>query len=221
MSWQQMQIPQFHTHLQKFSPSFFQSLCKDDITALKSRIQMIKKRGEEVSGAVSSSSSPAGPAHSRSPTASHVPKTDAKALKATLARARELAAKAQRRKEESKQPETQAQNRCVLVCLCYLVGTSGKSLTLLGQRGVFIWQNVMFDFLVTFRTKNEPWLCLTLTVLNECQSSVLTRIITLTYVGIHVFDTCWIFFFFSGKKTLQLARTSSPRGDQKLVPWRP
>lgn len=110
------------------SPSFFQALCKDNIAALKSRIQMIKKRGEEINAAVSSSSPPAAPAHSRSSTASHVPQSDAKALKATLARARELAAKVQAGKEESKPPEPPAQNRCV--CLSFL------------PCRVFIWQNV-------------------------------------------------------------------------------
>lgn len=107
---------------------FFQALCKEDIAALKSRLQRIKKSAEEITGAASSASistlspsaSPAGSAPNNATPS--VRKTgpplasDAKALKLTVAHAKELAAKAQRRKEEreaekSKEPETQAQDR--------------------------------------------------------------------------------------------------------------
>ncbi|KAL6101426.1 cdt1 [Pungitius sinensis] len=80
-----------------------QALCKDDLTALKSRLQKIKKQAEERASAPPppSTSPPAdGPApHKASPP---VPQTaDATALKLTVARAKELAAKAQQRKQES------------------------------------------------------------------------------------------------------------------------
>nr|XP_046257623.1 DNA replication factor Cdt1 [Scatophagus argus] len=101
------------------------ALCKEDIASLKSRLQRIKKHKEEITSAASSASvstsfaSPAGTAPNS--TTPHVSKTaalitsDAKALKSTIARAKELATKAQRRKEEreaeeSKQCETQDQD---------------------------------------------------------------------------------------------------------------
>ncbi|CAK6978963.1 DNA replication factor Cdt1 [Scomber scombrus] len=90
-------------------------LSKEDITALKSRLQRIKKQAEEKistasSSSVSSSSSPVDPAPtSTSPASTVPPSSDAKNLKSTLARAKELAAKAQRRREESRQSETQSQ----------------------------------------------------------------------------------------------------------------
>lgn len=96
-----------------------------DIAALKSRLQRIKKREEELvsteaSPSVYTLSSPADAAPRNPP--HHVPKTaiattsKAEALKRTVARAKELATKAQRRNEEreaeeSKSSETQAQDR--------------------------------------------------------------------------------------------------------------
>ncbi|KAM7408071.1 hypothetical protein PAMA_001970 [Pampus argenteus] len=93
-------------------------LCKEDISALKSRLKMIKKHAEEITSAASSASvsTPSPPSDpvpaSTSPAVSkpHVtPASDAKALMSTVARAKELAAKAQRRKEESKQSDAQSQ----------------------------------------------------------------------------------------------------------------
>ncbi|XP_040905993.1 DNA replication factor Cdt1 [Toxotes jaculatrix] len=97
------------------------ALCKEDIAALKSRLQRIKKHAEEVTStaAASVSTSAAGPAPNKTnvplPKTSKPPASDAKALKLTVARAKELAAKAQRRNEEreaeeSKQSETQTQD---------------------------------------------------------------------------------------------------------------
>lgn len=95
-----------------------------DIAALKSRLQRIKKREEELvstkaSSSVYTSSSPADAAPHSPPR--HVPTTavatsDAEAFKRTVARAKELATKAQRRNEEreaeeSKSSETQTQDR--------------------------------------------------------------------------------------------------------------
>lgn len=96
-----------------------------DIAALKSRLQRIKKREEELVGTKASSSvytpsSPADAAPHNPPR--HVPTTavaatsDAEAFKRTVARAKELATKAQRRNEEreaeeSKSSETQTQDR--------------------------------------------------------------------------------------------------------------
>ncbi|KAM6922178.1 DNA replication factor Cdt1 [Lycodopsis pacificus] len=89
------------------------ALCKEGIATLKSRLQRIKKHAEELSSASastsSSSSSPVG-------TTPLVPKTasDAKALKFTVAQVKDLAAKAQLRKEEReakrKLSETQTQD---------------------------------------------------------------------------------------------------------------
>ncbi|XP_031169657.1 DNA replication factor Cdt1 [Sander lucioperca] len=97
------------------------ALCKEDIAALKSRLQRIKKHAEELTSAAprnsaSTSSSPAGSAANA--TTPLVPKTalpatcNAKALKFTVAQVKELAAKAQQRKvereaKESKQSEAQ------------------------------------------------------------------------------------------------------------------
>ncbi|XP_036979445.1 DNA replication factor Cdt1 [Acanthopagrus latus] len=101
-----------------------QAPSKVDIAALKSRLQRIKKREEELvsteaSPSVYTLSSPADAAPRNPP--HHVPKTaiattsKAEALKRTVARAKELATKAQRRNEEreaeeSKSSETQAQD---------------------------------------------------------------------------------------------------------------
>ncbi|XP_022624781.1 DNA replication factor Cdt1 [Seriola dumerili] len=96
------------------------TLCKEDIAALKSRLQRIKKHAEEkISSAsvstASSCSSPSSPAPDNTnppvPKAATPSTSDAKALKLTVARARELAAKAQRRikereAEESEQSDT-------------------------------------------------------------------------------------------------------------------
>lgn len=118
------------------NPPFFQAPSKVDIAALKSRLQRIKKREEELvsakaSSSVYTSSSPADAAPHKSPR--HVPTTavaatsDAEAFKRTVARAKELATKAQRRNEEreaeeSKSSETQTQNRWVyqsILCRWY------------------------------------------------------------------------------------------------------
>ncbi|XP_039994243.1 DNA replication factor Cdt1 [Xiphias gladius] len=97
---------------------------KEDIAALKSRLQWIKKHAEEIISTASvstssSSSSPAGPAPRNTnpavPKTTMPPTSDAKALKHTVVRAKELAARAQRRNEErdaekSKQSEVQIQD---------------------------------------------------------------------------------------------------------------
>ncbi|KAM9726414.1 DNA replication factor Cdt1 isoform 2-T3 [Menidia menidia] len=69
------------------------ALCKEDITALKSRLQRIQKQAEGAPGSAPSSPSPPAPA---SPT--HAPPTGSRA---SVAAARELAARVQRRKEEA------------------------------------------------------------------------------------------------------------------------
>ncbi|XP_019959134.2 DNA replication factor Cdt1 isoform X1 [Paralichthys olivaceus] len=96
------------------------ALSKEDIAALKSRIQKIKKHAEEITrtASVSNSSSPAGPAPNCTkpidPKTTTSPITDAKTVELTVARVKQLAAKAQRRKgereaEESEQSETVTQ----------------------------------------------------------------------------------------------------------------
>ncbi|KAG7512676.1 hypothetical protein JOB18_036925 [Solea senegalensis] len=103
-------------------------LCKEDISALKSRLQRIKKHAEETtrmasvstsSSSPSSSTSPAAPAASDTnppvPKTTTNPSSEAKALKLTVARAKQLAAKTQRRQEEReaeerKQSEAQTQD---------------------------------------------------------------------------------------------------------------
>ncbi|XP_068424450.1 DNA replication factor Cdt1 [Clinocottus analis] len=86
-------------------------LCKEGIAALKSRLQRIKSNAEETTRAssqASASTSPSSPvasaAHKTAPFVTNTTATpansDVKALKVTVARVRELAAKAQRRKEE-------------------------------------------------------------------------------------------------------------------------
>ncbi|XP_044068945.1 DNA replication factor Cdt1 isoform X2 [Siniperca chuatsi] len=104
-----------------------QALCKEGIATLKSRLQRIKKQAEEITSAASSASvstsssfaSPPGSApNSTTPPVSKTttsPTSDAKSLRFTVARASELAAKAQRRKEEreaeeSKQGGTRSQD---------------------------------------------------------------------------------------------------------------
>ncbi|KAK5604769.1 replication licensing factor Cdt1 [Crenichthys baileyi] len=87
-----------------------QALCKEDITALKSRLQRIKKQAEDIASPTSSaplSTPPASssPAASNSaalpvPTASGTSTTEARPPRFSVARAKELAAKAQRMKEE-------------------------------------------------------------------------------------------------------------------------
>ncbi|XP_044068944.1 DNA replication factor Cdt1 isoform X1 [Siniperca chuatsi] len=103
------------------------ALCKEGIATLKSRLQRIKKQAEEITSAASSASvstsssfaSPPGSApNSTTPPVSKTttsPTSDAKSLRFTVARASELAAKAQRRKEEreaeeSKQGGTRSQD---------------------------------------------------------------------------------------------------------------
>ncbi|XP_071337708.1 DNA replication factor Cdt1 [Trachinotus anak] len=87
--------------------------CKDDITALKSRLQRIRKHAEEKNSSTSVSTAPF--ICSPVPSTATPPTSDAKVLKLTVVRAKELAAKAQRRNEEreteeSKQSETQTQD---------------------------------------------------------------------------------------------------------------
>lgn len=120
-------------------PLFFQALCKKDIVTLKTRLQKIKKHGEEISAAYLSSSSTvsrldnsAAPAPNN--VVPHVPQTaaaltsDAKDLSLTLVRAKELAAKVQARKEEceaeeSRQREVQTKDRYGPLCIYLLVCT--------------------------------------------------------------------------------------------------
>ncbi|KAM6997220.1 LOW QUALITY PROTEIN: DNA replication factor Cdt1 [Tautogolabrus adspersus] len=99
------------------------ALCKDGIATLKSRLQRIKKQADKMESAAfdatpSLSGSPAGPAtkntHSPAPQTAVLLTSEAKALKFSVARASELAAKVQRRKEErgaeeNKQREEQTQ----------------------------------------------------------------------------------------------------------------
>ncbi|XP_033468613.1 DNA replication factor Cdt1 [Epinephelus lanceolatus] len=90
------------------------ALCKEDIAALKARLQRIKKHAEEITSAASpasaSSTPPTGSASNKSTPS--VPKTatsatsDAKALNFNIAQVKELAAKAQRRKEEREAEES-------------------------------------------------------------------------------------------------------------------
>ncbi|XP_032383371.1 DNA replication factor Cdt1 [Etheostoma spectabile] len=101
------------------------ALCKEDLAALKSRLQRIKKHAEDLTSATpgnsaSTSSSPAGsPANALTPL---VPKTatpatcDAKSLKFTVAQVKELTAKAQRRKEEREAKESNQSETQILDC---------------------------------------------------------------------------------------------------------
>ncbi|KAM8858660.1 DNA replication factor Cdt1 [Spinachia spinachia] len=98
-----------HLHLQtnnrqKAKGPESQALCKDDIAALKSRLQRIKKHAEDRASAppptsTSSSADDAAAPHKTSPL---IPKAAAvaAALKVTVAHAKELAAKALQRKQE-------------------------------------------------------------------------------------------------------------------------
>ncbi|XP_070697164.1 DNA replication factor Cdt1 isoform X1 [Pempheris klunzingeri] len=98
------------------------ALSQEGLATLKSRLQRIKKYAEEITNAAPTSSSVASPAGSApNSTNPPVPETappltsDAKALKLTVAQAKERAAKALRRKEEkeaerSKRSETQTQD---------------------------------------------------------------------------------------------------------------
>lgn len=106
-------------------PLVFQALCKEDIVALKTRLQKIKKHGEEIISASSLTSSS---------TVSCAPNNvvpalpaDAKDPSLTLARAKELAAKAQTRKEECEADESRQRGvpanggygpRCIYICAC-------------------------------------------------------------------------------------------------------
>ncbi|XP_038155300.1 DNA replication factor Cdt1 isoform X2 [Cyprinodon tularosa] len=79
-----------------------QVLGQEDLTALKSRLQTIRKRAEDAHSPVSSaphSSSSSSPTTSINAAPSG-PSTELQALRFSMARAKELAAKAQRRKEE-------------------------------------------------------------------------------------------------------------------------
>ncbi|XP_060943896.1 DNA replication factor Cdt1 [Limanda limanda] len=95
------------------------ALCKEDIAALKSRIQKIKKHAEKITRTASVSSSSGQEPSCTQPTdpkTSTPPISDAKAIKLNVTRVKQLAAKAKRRKgereaEESKQRETVTQDR--------------------------------------------------------------------------------------------------------------
>ncbi|XP_041803436.1 DNA replication factor Cdt1 isoform X2 [Chelmon rostratus] len=116
--------PTPHVSGQTESHANLQALCKESIATLKSRLQRIKKHGEEITSTApvstfSSFTSLVGTTPTI--TTPHVPRTvtpltsDAKTLKFTVARATALATKAQRSKEEreaeeSKQSETQTQD---------------------------------------------------------------------------------------------------------------
>lgn len=99
-----------------------QALRKDDVAALKSRLQWIKKHSKDIT----SSAAPSTAASSSSPTSgdlgASVPKPpppqacDAQALKWTVTQAKDLAAKAQKRTkerdaEDSRPSETPAPDR--------------------------------------------------------------------------------------------------------------
>lgn len=96
----------------------FQTLSKEELVALKSRLQKIKKHGAKAVAAHQSSaskSSPVSAVEAPQTDTSH-PGPDAQTLKSTLARAKELAAKVQRRAEEReaeapKQSEAAATDR--------------------------------------------------------------------------------------------------------------
>ncbi|XP_008427364.1 DNA replication factor Cdt1 [Poecilia reticulata] len=92
-----------------------QAFCKDDITALRSRLQMIRQQAEDI--ATSTSPAASGHAAGGPPTSGPraLPASGTKAVLASgarassfsVARARELAAKAQRRKEEREEGEVE------------------------------------------------------------------------------------------------------------------
>ncbi|KAM9365271.1 DNA replication factor Cdt1 [Pholidichthys leucotaenia] len=87
-------------------------LAKEDIAALQSRLQMAKKRAEKITSA-SSPSTPSSSSVSSTPP----PSCDAGAPGCIVARAKELAAKAQRRREEreaakGQQAEAEAEDSC-------------------------------------------------------------------------------------------------------------
>uniref|UniRef100_A0A673C218 Chromatin licensing and DNA replication factor 1 n=2 Tax=Sphaeramia orbicularis TaxID=375764 RepID=A0A673C218_9TELE len=85
------------------------ALNKKDITTLKSRLQKIKKQTEAISTTTSTSPSAAAvPENPQIPVPRAVtpPSSDRQTLKTTVARAKELAAKAQRRKEEKEAEES-------------------------------------------------------------------------------------------------------------------
>ncbi|XP_008279720.1 DNA replication factor Cdt1 [Stegastes partitus] len=102
------------------------ALCKEDIAAIKSRLQRIKKDAKEITSAASSalastsssfSSACLAPNDTAPPIHKAItpPTSDAELLKCTVAHAKELAAKAQRRRQEretqeSKCTETQTQD---------------------------------------------------------------------------------------------------------------
>ena len=97
------------------NPSLCQALGKEDLAALKSRLQRIKKHAERIPSPASAPtpSSPAASALNSTPTPAI---SDAKTLKSTVAQAKELAVKAQRRKAEqeakkSSLSETPSQDR--------------------------------------------------------------------------------------------------------------
>ncbi|KAM4730333.1 LOW QUALITY PROTEIN: DNA replication factor Cdt1 [Anableps anableps] len=81
-----------------------QDLCKDDITALRSCLQRIQKQAEDIASSASSASfpHPLPPPVQQLPAMQPVPPptTEATPLRFSVAQAKELAAKAQRRKEE-------------------------------------------------------------------------------------------------------------------------
>ncbi|XP_034041372.1 DNA replication factor Cdt1 [Thalassophryne amazonica] len=89
-------------------------LCKEDIEALKSCLQRIKKHSKEITAAASSASGSSDPSSSNDTASKNVPApptSDARVLTSTLVRAKALAASVQRRKaDEPKQSESQDQD---------------------------------------------------------------------------------------------------------------
>ncbi|XP_020493917.1 DNA replication factor Cdt1 [Labrus bergylta] len=97
------------------------ALCKDGIATLKARLQRIKKQADKIVSAAhnatpSTSGSPAGSAPkntlSPDPQTATLLTSEAKALKFSVARASELAAKAQRKKEERVAEENKQREEC-------------------------------------------------------------------------------------------------------------
>lgn len=104
---------------------FIQALSKEEISSLKSRLRWIRKRGEEMTGAALSASvltlpSPATSAASAPSKRPAALVSDAKTLKKTLARTKELADSVQKGKEERESEERMQYNTKIqdrLVCL--------------------------------------------------------------------------------------------------------
>ncbi|KAM8851974.1 DNA replication factor Cdt1 isoform 2-T2 [Synchiropus picturatus] len=94
--------PDPHTHVSKQKTKrTFKKLSKDELDTLKSRLQKIKQHAEDASALTPAPSSPPKPVAASSDAAD----AGAAALLANLTRARELAAKAERRKEAQEMEE--------------------------------------------------------------------------------------------------------------------